>query len=101
MHHPSRTTGMFGAKAITRIPAEPPTRPITIQGRRMPRRDDVRSLILPKNGLAIIETKAPTPATSARLFGASLIPTSELIFNGSVTSQGGRNSTLVLVNASA
>ena len=92
---------MLGAKARTRMPIEPPTRPITIQGRRMPRRDDLRSLILPKNGLAIMETRAPIPATSAMLFGASLIPTSALTFSGMVTSSGGRKSRLVLMNASA
>src|SRR5438132_14403714 len=81
------------------MPSEPPTRPITIHGRRMPSRDDVRSLILPKNGLPSTDTRAPIPATSARLFGASLIPTSALTFNGKVTSRGGRKSRLVLMNA--
>ena len=72
---------------------------MTIHGRRMPRRDEVRSLILPNNGLANTETRAPIPATSARLFGASLIPTSALIFNGKVTSRGGSKRRLVLMNA--
>jgi len=46
MHQPTRTTGMLGANATMRMPREPPTRPTTIQGRRMPSRDDVRSLSL-------------------------------------------------------
>ena len=37
---------MLGANATMRMPREPPTRPTTIQGRRMPSRDDVRSLSL-------------------------------------------------------
>ena len=65
---------------------------MTIQGRRMPNRDEVRSLILPKNGLANIDSRAPIPVTSARLFGARSIPTSELTFNARVTSNGARNS---------
>ena len=88
MHHPARTTGMLGASATMRMPREPPTRPRIIQGRRMPNCEVVRSLILPKKGLAKIASSAPTPATSARLFGASSIPTSELTFNGKVTSTG-------------
>src|SRR5690348_3067913 len=83
------------------MPREPPTRPMTIHGRRMPSRDVVRSLILPKNGLPTIASKAPTPATRARLFGACLIPTSEFTFNGKVTSKGAMNSRLVLMYASA
>ena len=65
---------------------------MTIQGRRMPSRDEVRSLILPKNGLANMASRAPIPATSARLFGAWSIPTSELTFKARVTSRGARNS---------
>src|ERR1039457_6397747 len=80
-HHPTRTTAMLGANATTRMPREPPTRPMTIHGRRMPSRDEVRSLILPKNGLPNMASRAPIPATSARLSGARLIPTSELTFN--------------------
>ena len=48
---------MLGANATTRTPREPPTRPMTIHGRRMPSFDEVRSLILPKNGLAKIDSK--------------------------------------------
>ena len=79
---------MLGATATTRMPREPPTRPMTIQGRRMPSRDEVRSLILPKNGLANMASRAPIPATSARLFGACSIPTSELTFNAKRDQQG-------------
>jgi hypothetical protein len=37
--------------------------------------------------------------TTAKLFGACPIPTSELTFNAKVTSRGARNSRLVLMNA--
>ena len=90
---------MLGASATTRTPAEPPTKPMTIHGRRMPSCDEVRSLILPKNGLPNIAKKAPVPATSARLSGARSIPTSELTFNAKVTSKGARNSSEVLMYA--
>src|SRR3989442_12552784 len=99
MHHPTRTTGMLGANATIRMPRVPPTRPMTIHGRRMPSRDEVRSLILPKNGLPTMATRAPIPATSARLFGACLIPTRELTLSGKVTSNGARKTRLVLMNA--
>ncbi len=92
---------MLGANPTIRTPREPPTRPMTIQGRRMPNRDDVRSLILPKNGLPNIATRAPIPATSAKLLGACWIPTSELTFKGKVTSRGARKTRLVLMNANA
>jgi hypothetical protein len=39
------------------------------------------------------------PVTTAKLFGACPIPTSELTFNAKVTSRGARNSRLVLMNA--
>ena len=78
---------------------EPPARPRTIQGRRMPRCDEVRSLILPKNGLPTMDSSPPIEATSARLFGASVMPTSAFTFNASVTRMGARNSRLVLVKA--
>ena len=67
---------MLGANATTRTPREPTTRPMTIHGRRMPSFDEVRSLIFPKNGLAKIDSREPVAATSAKLFGACLIPTS-------------------------
>jgi hypothetical protein len=59
----------------------------------------VRSLILPKSGLAKIDSKAPIPATRAKLFGACLIPTSELTFRARVISRGAMNNRLVLMNA--
>ncbi len=91
---------MLGASATTPIPTEPPARPLTIQGRRMPSRDVVRSLIRPKNGLATMASRAPTAATSARLAGARSLPTSESTFKAKVTSRGARNSRLVLIYAS-
>jgi hypothetical protein len=97
MHHPTRTTGTLGASATMRMPSEPPTRPIAIQGRRMPSRDEVRSLSLPKNGLPTMASRAPVPVTTAKLLGAWSIPTSELTFNAKVTSRGTRNSRLVLM----
>ncbi len=92
---------MVGAKAMMRMPTEPPARPMIIHGRRMPRRDEVRSLSRPESGLPIIATTAPIPATRAKLFGACLIPTSELIFNAKLTSKGAMNNKLVLMNANA
>ena len=100
MHHPARTTGMLGASATITMPTEPPTSPVAIHGRRMPSRDVVRSLILPKNGLATIASKAPVPATTARLPGARPSPTSESTFNAKVTSKGARNSSDVPIYAS-
>jgi len=81
---------MLGANATTRTPREPTTRPMTIHGRRMPSFDEVRSLIFPKNGLAKIDSREPVAATSAKLFGACLIPTSALTFSAKVTSSGAR-----------
>src|ERR687884_2311309 len=94
-----RTTRMLGATAIARIPDEPASRPITIHGRRLPQRQEVRSLILPKNGLATIDNSPPTPATSDKLFGARCVRTSEFTLRASVTSRGARNRRLVLKNA--
>ncbi len=54
----------------------------------MPNLPAVRSLSLPKNGLANSARKAPTPVTSARLFGAWSLPTSESTFRAKVTSRG-------------
>ena len=90
---------MLGASATMRMPKEPPTRPMTIHGRRMPSREAVRSLIRPKNGLPNNATRAPIPATSARRLGARSIPTSESTFNAKETSKGARNSRLVLMYA--
>ena len=92
---------MLGASATTRIPTEPPSRPATSQGRRMPSREAVRSLILPKNGLANMARNAPTPATSERLLGARSVPTSALTFNDRLTSRGARKSRMVPMYASA
>ena len=101
MHHPATTTGMLGATATTSTPMVPPTRPMIIQGRRMPSRDVVRSLILPKNGLPTMAARAPIPVTSARLLGARSIPTSELTFRDRVTSRGAMSTRQVLMNDSA
>ena len=90
---------MLGANETIATPRVPPIRPMTIHGRRIPSRDVVRSLILPKNGLPKMDTKAPIPATSARLLGACLMPTSALTRKGSVTSIGARKTRLVLMNA--
>ena len=71
MHQPTRTTAMLGASATTRMPSEPPTQadhhPRVVA---CPAGEVVRSLSLPKNGLANMASSAPTPATSARLLGA-------------------------------
>jgi hypothetical protein len=91
--------GMLGATATSRMPRQPPTRPMTIHGRRIPNRQVVRSLIRPKNGLPNMATSAPIPATSARLVGARSIPTRALIFNGNGTNRGARKTRLVLMNA--
>ena len=101
MHQPIRTTATVGATATTRTPAVPPARPMIIHGRRLPSRDEVRSLILPKNGLANSASSAPTPATSARLVGARSLPTRELIFKARLTSNGARNNRMVPMYASA
>ena len=95
MHHPMSTVGMLGATATTRMPSEPPSRPITIQGRRIPSRDEVRSLSLPKNGLLKMASAEPIPVTRARLFGARSIPTRELTFSARETRRGARNTRVV------
>ncbi len=100
MHHPTRTAPMLGANATTRIPTEPPSSPTTIHGRRMPSLEEVRSLILPKNGLAIMARNAPVPATRDRLLGARSVPTSALTFNDKLTNSGARNSRMVPMYAS-
>ena len=71
---PTRTTAMVGANATMRMPSEPPTRPVSIQGRRMPSREVVRSLSLPKNGFPTIASRAPVPVTTAKLLGAVRSP---------------------------
>src|SRR5579883_251571 len=101
MHQPTRSTATLGASAAVRMPSEPPTTPTTIHGRRIPSDSDVRSLILPKKGLATMDSSAPIEATSARLVGAWVIPTRALTFRASVTRMGARNSKLVAVKARA
>ena len=101
MHQPMSSTVTLGASATTSTPNEPPSSPTTIHGRRMPHRDEVRSLSLPKNGLAKIASRAETPATKDRLLGARSVPTKALTFSAKVTSSGARNSRLVLMKASA
>lgn len=81
------------------MPTDPPARPITIQGRRIPHRDEVRSLSLPLSGLPNIATSEPTPATTAKLPGACLMPTRESIFSASVTSNGEISSRMQPMNA--
>lgn len=80
---------MLGARATMRMPREPPTRPMTIHGRRMPSRDEVRSLILPKNGFPTIASRAPIPVTT------------ELTFRARLTSRGARKTREVLMKAIA
>ena len=58
----------------------------------MPSDEEVRSLNRPKNGLATIASKEPTPVTSARLVGARSVPTSELTFSAKETSNGASSS---------
>ena len=72
-------------EAVT-APATPSSASAT--SRRMPGRDEVRSLIFPKNGLPNIANGEPILATSAKLFGACSIPKSELTFSAKVTSSG-------------
>lgn len=79
---------MLGANATTRMPSDPPVRPMTIQGRRMPRCEAVRLLIRPKNGLLTMASRAPTPVTNAKLVGARSIPTSEFTFKARLTRTG-------------
>ena len=87
---------MLGASATTRIPTRPaeqarsPSRVVAC-----PSGEVVRSLSLPKNGLANMARNAPTPATSDRLLGARSVPTSALTFNDRLTSSGARKSKMV------
>ena len=97
MHQPRRTTAVLGARATTRMPRLPAVRPATIQGRRMPHADVVRSLSLPKNGLATIASREPTLVTRASRPGAASVPTRSLTFNARETRSGARNSSEVPV----
>jgi hypothetical protein len=92
VHQPRRTTVTFGARATVKMPRLPPARPATIHGLRMPYVEDVRSLSLPKNGLATIDNSEPTLVTSASRPGAASMPTRSLTFNANETSSGARNS---------
>lgn len=67
----------------------------------MPNRDAVRSLSFPARGLPSIATTAPAPVTRDSAFGASSVPTSELIFSARVTSNGAMSTKVVLMNARA
>ena len=91
---------MLGASATVRMPRLPVARPTAIQGLRMPHREEVRSLSLPKNGLATIASREPTLVTSASRPGAASMPTRSLTFNARETNRGARNSREVPVYAS-
>ena len=88
MHQPTSTTATLGATATTRMPREPPVRPMTIQGRRMPSRDDVRSLILPKNGLANIERNAPGAGDERQAVRCLVDPHERVDLQGQADQQG-------------
>ncbi len=90
-HQPRSTTVMFCARPTVRIPRLPPARPASIHGLRMPHGEQVRSLSLPKNGLATIDSSEPTLVTSASRPGAASMPTRPLTFKASETSSGARN----------
>ncbi len=80
------------AMATVMMPMVPPARPTSIQGRRLPRREVVRSLSRPKKGLLTSANSEPAPVIRARLRGARSMPTSSLTLRASVTSSGARNS---------
>lgn len=92
---------MVGATAAMRMPALPPASPTSIHGRRIPRREDVRSLNRPNSGLATMASSEPSPVTRARLLGARSIPTSELTFSANETSSGARSNREAPAYASA
>lgn len=83
------------------MPTVPPARPSSIQGRRIPNREVVRSLSLPDNGLANRARNEPAANVSARRPGASSAPTRSPTFNASVTSNGAISIKQLAVNASA
>jgi hypothetical protein len=91
-HQPASTVQMFGATATTRVPAAPTATPMTIQGRRIPIGEVVRSLSLPNSGLAAMASSDPTPVTIARLRGAASMPTRSFTLSASETRSGARNS---------
>jgi hypothetical protein len=92
---------MLGANATVRTPADPPSNPMIIQGRRIPSREEVRSLNSPKNGLPTMAIREPIPVTSPRLLGGCSMRTRVLIFRANVTSRGARKTTLVPTCATA
>ena len=61
---PAVRVAMLVPSATTVRPARPPSMPPISQGRRRPKRDVVRSLIAPKNGLPIRARIAPTDSTA-------------------------------------
>jgi hypothetical protein len=91
-HQPTSTVAMFGAVATTSVPAAPTATPVTIQGRRIPTLDVVRSLSRPNSGLAMMASSDPTPVTSARLRGAASMPTRSFTLRARDTRSGARNS---------
>ena len=58
----------------------------------MPHREVVRSLSLPKNGLATIASREPMLVTSASRLGACVDADEALTFRARETSSGARNS---------
>ena len=80
---------MLGANATTTMPREPPARPPSIQGRRMPIRDEVRSLILPKNGLAKIASREPVPVDERQAARCPVDPDQRVDLEGEGDQQGG------------
>ena len=68
-----RRRGRSGATATTRTPSEPPSRPMTIHGRRMPHRHDVRSLSLPKNGLPSMASQGADPGDERQAVGRLVV----------------------------
>lgn len=57
----------------------------------MPHGEEVRSLSLPKSGLATIDSSEPTLVTSASRSGAASMPTRPLTVKASEASSGARN----------
>ena len=62
-HQPAARSGTFGARAITKNATVITTVPATIQGRRRPQREVVRSDSRPNKTLPITANNAPKPAT--------------------------------------
>ena len=78
------------------MPNDPPVRPISIHGRRMPNRDVVRSLSRPNSGLPTIATSEPDAGDERQAVRQpGRRPTSELTFKARVTSSGAMKTRLV------